>query len=155
MNKSVGAGWKLPAKQHSQSSPFSPKLGWIGCAIQQATYKRLPGFSFFFFFHFNIFIFILLFSFSFIFLNTKPLRPKPAHFCHLIFQLQVVCHRRQFFFDDQKHSPHTLAVFAVFKSSLYLIPVDLSTKASTSLILLTALINSDSFSGAAPDLNFT
>ena len=26
-----------------------------------------------------------------IFLNMKPLRPMPAHFCHLIFQLQVVC----------------------------------------------------------------
>ena len=54
MKKIVGAVWKLPAKQHSQSSPFSPKLGWIGCAIQQATSKRLPGF----FFRFNILIFI-------------------------------------------------------------------------------------------------
>ena len=35
---------KQPAfKQHSQSSHFSPKLGWIGCAIQQATSSRLPG----------------------------------------------------------------------------------------------------------------
>ena len=31
---------------------FSPKLSWIGCAIQQAISKRLPGFSF----HFNILI---------------------------------------------------------------------------------------------------
>ena len=40
----MGAVWELPAKQHSQSSPFSLKLGWIGCAIQQVTPKRLPRF---------------------------------------------------------------------------------------------------------------
>ena len=44
MKKILGAVWKLPAKYHSQSSPFSPKLGWIGCAIQQVTSKRLPQF---------------------------------------------------------------------------------------------------------------
>ena len=33
------------------------------------------------------FFFVLIFSFSFIFLNIKPLRPMPAHFCHLIFQM--------------------------------------------------------------------
>ena len=33
MKKIVGAVWELPAKQHSQSSPFPLKLGWIGCAI--------------------------------------------------------------------------------------------------------------------------
>ena len=32
MKKIVGAVWELPAKQHSQSSPFPLKLGWIGCA---------------------------------------------------------------------------------------------------------------------------
>ena len=31
--KIVGAVWELPAKQHSQSSPFPLKLGLIGCAI--------------------------------------------------------------------------------------------------------------------------
>ena len=74
MKKIVGAVWKLPAKQRSQSSPFSPKFGWIGCTIQQASSKRLPRF-----------FFVLIFLFSFIFLNIKPLRPMPANFCHLIF----------------------------------------------------------------------
>ena len=37
---------KLPAKQQSQASPFSPKLDWMGCAIQQATSKQLPWFFF-------------------------------------------------------------------------------------------------------------
>ena len=50
------------------------KIGWIGCANK--TSKRLPGF----FFRFNILNFIY-------FLTIKPLRPKHAHFCHLIFQL--------------------------------------------------------------------
>ena len=31
--KIEGAVWELPAKKHSQSSPFPLKLGWIGCAI--------------------------------------------------------------------------------------------------------------------------
>ena len=31
--KIAGAAWELPAKYHSQSSPFPLKLGWIGCAI--------------------------------------------------------------------------------------------------------------------------
>ena len=33
--KKIGgaAVWELPAKEHSQSSPFPFKLGWIGCAI--------------------------------------------------------------------------------------------------------------------------
>ena len=31
--KIVGSVWELPAKEHSQSSPFSPEFGWIGCAI--------------------------------------------------------------------------------------------------------------------------
>ena len=29
----VGAIWELPAKKHSQASPFPLQLGWIGCAI--------------------------------------------------------------------------------------------------------------------------
>ena len=33
LKKIMGAVWQLPAKQHSQSSPFPLKLGWIGCAI--------------------------------------------------------------------------------------------------------------------------
>ena len=31
--KILGAVKKLPAKQHSQSSPIWVKMGWIGCAI--------------------------------------------------------------------------------------------------------------------------
>ena len=46
LKKIVGAIWKLPAKQHSQSSPFPLKLGWNGSAIQQATSKRHPQFFF-------------------------------------------------------------------------------------------------------------
>ena len=42
LKKIVGAVWKLPARQHSQSSPFPLKLGRIGCAIQQVTSKRHP-----------------------------------------------------------------------------------------------------------------
>jgi hypothetical protein len=33
MKKIMGAVWELPAKYHSRSSPFPPKLGWIGCVI--------------------------------------------------------------------------------------------------------------------------
>ena len=33
MKKIVGVVWELPAKYHSQSSPFPLKLGWIGCAF--------------------------------------------------------------------------------------------------------------------------
>jgi hypothetical protein len=33
LKKIVGALLELPAKCHSQSSPFPLKLGWIGCAI--------------------------------------------------------------------------------------------------------------------------
>ncbi len=33
MKKNVGAIWELPAKEHSQYSPFPLKLGWIGCAL--------------------------------------------------------------------------------------------------------------------------
>ena len=33
LKKIVDAIWELPAKYHSQSSPFPLKLGWIGCAI--------------------------------------------------------------------------------------------------------------------------
>ena len=58
----LGVFQKLPAKQHSQSSPFPPKLGWIGCAIQQANPKWLPGF----FFLFNIKIFIYFFKYEII-----------------------------------------------------------------------------------------
>ena len=39
LKKIVGAVWELPAKYHSQSSPFPPKSGWIGCAIYQAISK--------------------------------------------------------------------------------------------------------------------
>ena len=60
----------LPAKQYSQCSQFPPKLGWIGCAIQQANSKRLPGFFFF--------------------LDMKPLR-MPAHFSSTLFCLQLEC----------------------------------------------------------------
>ena len=42
--KILGAVQKLPAKQHSQFSPIWVKMGWIGCAIQQVTAKRLPQF---------------------------------------------------------------------------------------------------------------
>ena len=76
--KSLDAVQKLPTKQQRQSSPIWVKMGWIGCAIQQATSKGLPGF----FFRFDILFFI--------FLNIKPLRPMRAHFCPLIFQPQVL-----------------------------------------------------------------
>ena len=59
MKKNMEAVWKLPSKQHSISSPFSPKLGWIGSAIQQATSKHLPGLFFF-----NTLIFIELFIYK-------------------------------------------------------------------------------------------
>ena len=52
LKKNVGAVWELLPKQHSQSSPFPPKFGWIGCAIQQATpnssHDFLQTFSMFF-----------------------------------------------------------------------------------------------------------
>ena len=49
--KILGAIQDLPAKQHSQSSPILVEMGWIGCAIQQATSKWLPQ-SFTYFQHF-------------------------------------------------------------------------------------------------------
>ena len=67
----LGAVQKLPAKQHSQSSQFSPKVGWIGCAIQQATSKRLPGF----FFRFNILIFIYIFEYKTIETHARAFLP--------------------------------------------------------------------------------
>ena len=33
LKKNVGAVYELPAKKHSQSSPFPPHFGLIGCAI--------------------------------------------------------------------------------------------------------------------------
>jgi hypothetical protein len=33
--ENVGAVWELPAKYHSQSSPFPLKLGWIGLGQNQ------------------------------------------------------------------------------------------------------------------------
>ena len=50
----------LPAKQHSQSNQFVPKLGWIGYAIQQANPNWLPEY----FFLFNIFLFIYFFRYE-------------------------------------------------------------------------------------------
>ena len=50
----------MPAKKHSQSSPILVEMGWIGCAIWQATSKQLPGF----FFLFNILIFIYFFKYE-------------------------------------------------------------------------------------------
>ena len=58
--KILGAVQKLPGKQHSQSSQFSPRLGWIGCDIQQATYKGSQNF----FFRFNILILIYFFKYK-------------------------------------------------------------------------------------------
>ena len=42
LKKIVGAVWELPAKQHSQSSQTWVEMGWIDCAIYQATPKWLP-----------------------------------------------------------------------------------------------------------------
>ena len=39
LKKNVGAVWELPAKLHSQSSQTLVEMGWIGCAILQATPK--------------------------------------------------------------------------------------------------------------------
>ena len=44
----------------AQKHQIRVKIGWIGCAIQQATSKRLPGF----FFRFNILIFIYFFKYK-------------------------------------------------------------------------------------------
>ena len=79
--KILRAVQKLPAKQHSQSSPIWVKMGWIACAtIQQVTSKRLPQFFFSYFQDF--------------FLNDFIKNPQTRNghaFFHLIFQLQVVC----------------------------------------------------------------
>ena len=40
MKKLVGTVQKLPAKQHSQTSPFPPKFGCIGCAIQVSFFNQ-------------------------------------------------------------------------------------------------------------------
>ena len=80
MKKNERGVLKLPVKQNSQSSPFTPKQDWIGCAIQQATSKWLSRF----FFHFNISIFIY-------FPKCKTMETHAGHFCHIIFRLQIVC----------------------------------------------------------------
>jgi hypothetical protein len=46
LKKIVGAVLELPAKYHSQYSPITPKFGWIGGGIFQATPKWLPRFFF-------------------------------------------------------------------------------------------------------------
>ena len=102
----MGAVQKLPAKQHSQSSPIWVKIGWIGCAVQHATSKWLTGF-----FCFNI-------SFLFFLLSMKSLRPKPAHFCHLIFQLQVVCIQKNSLFICHQMISITYALKCRLLSSL-------------------------------------
>ena len=61
----------MPAKQHSQSSPIWVKIGWIGCAIQQATSKRLPGFVF----RFNILFFIYFFKYKTIETHARAFMP--------------------------------------------------------------------------------
>ena len=58
--KILGAVQDLPGKQHSQSSPICLEIGWIGCAIQQANPKRLPGS----FFLVNTIFFIYLFQYE-------------------------------------------------------------------------------------------
>ena len=78
--KILGALQKLPAKQHSQSSPFPLKLGWFGCALQQVTSKGLPGILF----RFSILIFIY-------FLNMKPYPLLPPYFGRILFLSQMVC----------------------------------------------------------------
>ena len=53
----MGAVWELPAKQHSQSSSFQLKVGWIGCAIQQVTSNGTHDFfQIFRIYFFNYFI---------------------------------------------------------------------------------------------------
>ena len=47
------------------------KIGWIGCAIYQATYKQLPGF----FFRFNILIFIYYFKYETIETHARAFLP--------------------------------------------------------------------------------
>ena len=47
------------------------KIGWIGCAIQQATSKRLPGL----FFRFNILIFIYFFKYKTIETQARAFLP--------------------------------------------------------------------------------
>ena len=37
---------KINIKEKLKSSPILVEMGWIGCAILQATSKRLPGFFF-------------------------------------------------------------------------------------------------------------
>ena len=49
----------------------SHKLGWIGCAIQQATSKWLPGF----FFRFDILIFIYFFKYKTIETHARAFLP--------------------------------------------------------------------------------
>ena len=44
--KILGAVLELPAKQHCQSSPFTSKLGQIGCSVLLVAPKWLPEFWF-------------------------------------------------------------------------------------------------------------
>ena len=82
--KIMRAVQKLPAKQHSQSSPIWVKMGWIVYAIYLAgNFQTAPN--------------ILFISSGQIFsmISSRTHKPEmPANFCHLIFQLQAVCIRR-------------------------------------------------------------
>ena len=61
----------LPAKQPNLGSPIWMKMGWIGCAIQQATSKRLPGFLF----CFNVSIIIYFFEYETIETQARAFLP--------------------------------------------------------------------------------
>ena len=87
MKNIVGAVQELPAKQHSQSSPFSPKLGWIGCAIQQATSKRLPGFLF----RFNFLILIFFLKYKTIETHARAFLPLNISAVGSVYQVLIFC----------------------------------------------------------------
>ena len=60
-----------------------PQIGWKLAGLAVLFSRLILNGSQDFLFHFNVLIIIH-------FLNMKPLRPIPAHFSHLIFQVQVV-----------------------------------------------------------------
>ena len=84
--KKINQNWNIKTKKSWEPfrSCLLAQFGWKLAGLVVLFSRQLLNGS-------KDFFPVLMFCLSFIFLNMKPLRPMPAHFCRLIFQLYVVC----------------------------------------------------------------